>query len=65
MKLKAQFQPSNAFELFAVVDPYKNAPVAAVDNARVPLRPKFGNSTAAPPTSDPGTPTAATIKEFL
>lgn len=63
-KLKAQFQPSSAFELVAVVEAKRNAPVAIVDTASVPLRPKRGSSTHAAPINAPGIPMQAMISEL-
>ena len=64
MKLKAQFQPSSASEVRAVVEQYRNTPVIAVDVAKAPLRPNRGTSTSAPPTSAPGIPRAAMMVEL-
>ena len=62
VKLNPQFQPNKLFEVRAVVEPYKNTPVKAVESASVPLRPNFLISTMAPPSSAPGTPSTAMIK---
>lgn len=63
-KLNAQFQPSSASDVTAVVDAYRNTPVSPVDAANVPLRPKNFNSTSSPPSRAPGTPSTAMISEL-
>lgn len=55
-KLYAQFQPSSALEVVAVVDAYKKTPVRVVESARAPLRPKRGSSMRKPPRIQPGMP---------
>lgn len=64
IKLYAQFQPSSAPELSAVVEQNRNTPVRTVDAASVPLRPIRGVSTSSPPRRHPGTPSAAMISEL-
>lgn len=60
-KLKAQFQPSNALDVTAVVEAYRNTPVSTVEAESVPFLPKPRTSTRAPPISAPGTPRTATM----
>ena len=64
MKLKAQFQPNRAFDVVAVVDARRKAPVIAVEELRAPFRPKPGSSTSIPPSRQPGMPMTAIINEF-
>jgi hypothetical protein len=64
MKLYAQFQPSSAAELRAVVLPNRNTPVKTVDRESVPLRPMRGVSTRMPPMMQPGTPSTAMMREL-
>ena len=63
-KLYPQFQPSKAFEVFAVVEAYRNTPVRTVELASAPFRPNFGISTNAPPMRAPGTPNTAMMREL-
>lgn len=60
-KLYAQFQPSRAFEVLAVVEQKRKIPVSTVELASVPRRPKRGSSTQNAPTTAPGTPRQAII----
>ena len=59
MKLYAQFQPSSAFDVVAVVEAKRKTPVRAVEVASAPFRPKRGIWTMAPPMRAPGTPSTA------
>lgn len=63
-KLYAQFQPSRALEVVAVVEAYRKMPVRIVDRARAPLRPNLGISTSKPPRRAPGTPSVAMMREL-
>ena len=61
-KLKAQFQPRSCWLVVAVVDAYRNAPVAAVDAKRAPFRPMYGSSMSTAPSRDPGMPSVAMMR---
>lgn len=63
-KLNAQFQPSRALDVTAVVEAYRNTPVRIVEAESVPFLPKPRTSTRAPPSSAPGTPRTATMSEL-
>lgn len=64
MKLYAQFQPSSASDVTAVVEQKRNTPVSTVEAASVPLRPMRGVSTRIPPMMQPGTPSTAMMSEL-
>lgn len=64
MKVYAQFHPSNAFDVTAVVDANRKTPVRAVDVAKAPFRPNLGIWTSAPPIKAPGTPSTAMMAKL-
>jgi hypothetical protein len=63
-KLKAQFQPSSASDVTAVVEAYRNTPVRVVETASVPRRPNLGSWTRRPLIRAPGIPRTAMIREL-
>lgn len=63
-KLNAQFHPSKASLVNAVVDPYRNTPVSTVLTDSAPFLPTLGSSMRNPPSNDPGTPITAMMRLF-
>jgi len=60
----AQFHPSNALDVCAVVEARMNTPVKRVEMDNVPFLPICLSSTRRPPSIAPGTPSTAMIQEF-
>jgi len=60
----AQFHPSSAFEVCAVVEARMNTPVKRVEADNVPFLPICLSSTSKPPSIAPGTPRTAIMHEF-